>query len=1345
MASNYNWSFIQSGESFQSLINTLLQFKCPGTKVFGRPGKDSAQDARSADGKTVYQYKHHTSPTISKTLDDASKELTKINKYKQPTDPRYKHWENAADWVLVTNLSVNANDKTLWENKVVVDFAKIGLKAALWDKEKIEALLAEYPHVAEAYFEGQNRCFLSVGEAFEFTRADEIGAAGLKVALSGRDAELARVDAFIKGTKKVMWMHGPGGIGKSRLLLEVGAKAEVQGTQVLWAAEATISQSTQWFTAINYNLPTLLLIDEPQDPLLLRRVAEQIKIPNSQIREWKVIIALRSPNDPVLKAIADLAQNLRDDPMVLSPLNEDQAMQLALDLLDESTLSSIPQQKKSQIAVHLSKLGDRFPIWIAIAVNVLAKHGNLDNLPNDSNDIAKKYVDEVIERSMSRNCTQKQLEDLIRWVAIYEEIDIEESLLVSFVAKQSWFEDETRLLDALNSLVTRRLLVRRGVRNRLYSIKPDVVRDYIVRSWLTWTVGDNVEATPAANSIASLILNGFQEKPLPAVQLLIKSLAKTELAASSQGVRVELLAPLVAELKRIAQEGNVSNQHGILGYIGSIDFARLRDILDIFHTIRRTEKPPQEHADFFGRKHEITHKTVVSELPWLLFNAARYARTPEERVAVIEEMMELALFEARDTNVHSNDGKRASSLIPRMISGENGWYSGFKGVALEKAMTLLSKLREPGDIDEASLGLIRVLCEPVLSVEQRRDSFERHNFTSTRRHIRLTSHDGENRRKLRAEIRETLEMDAVPLNSRLLCWKLLAVAHASANRAISGRGNGEIPQDYVAEIKDDLKSGLSWAMRVLNAKAMDIGELRSARELWEWHYRFEEDSEIKSLAVDCESCYQRNPLVATFHVLFSFELYEEAAKKASELGAQFGATGTRESIALFLRQAQEFAPEGADSSNIFSVGDRAAVEWQTNRELKSFTRDVFASKTEGFEFAFAVSMLNRRLRTLRESNRAEDLKSELQDAVQSPAIAEAKVTLMLRLYSRPHPLLTGILTSADLEFVLSALENASCVVKPSDQCRILAGMYHVNWSKVSGLCNAAIDSTSEEDKANCFVTVFETFHFLDLFRRELPSLGMQKKHFDWLLDKLVMLPDVDHIGEYRQHEFGQLVQRFGQRDLDWLLAVIKARIHISNGKSEEGEETFKMVPTRHRLTIYVSRVDSTRDPSPSEIERMGVLLEYAERKDTLGFVAPQYAEDLDPNGVVIPGLVASKIESLNPKRKDTIWNWSRFAGSYGFNSPAWRQIAKAALRACAGFSPRDRDSIFVQLLPQGIKSSEYAVGEIDPRPERDLNIRKREMQEEKDEDLVVLRQWHLHMAQAEFDHALARYKEESEE
>ncbi len=1344
MPANYNWSLIQSGEAFQSLVNTLLLFEFPGTRVFGRAGKDSGQDARSADNETVYQYKHHSDSSFAKTLSDANNELTKISKYRQPTDTRYGHWQHAQEWVLVTNLPVNPNDMARWDKEVVPDFSNIGLKAALWSSEKLEALLTKYPHVAEAFFEGQNRCFLSVGEAYEFTKADEIGDSGLRVALLGRDAELNNVDAFFRGTKKVLWMHGPGGIGKSRLLLEIGTKAETAGKQVLWAVEATMSRSTQWFSAVNYSLPTVLLLDEPQDPDLIRAVAEQVRTPNSQMHGWKVIIAVRSPNDPVLKAVTGLPANMREEPLVLAALTLEMSKQLALELITTSTLSGLQPQQKENIAEHLSRLGDRFPIWIAMAVNVLAKHGNLSNLPRDANDIARKYVDEVIERNTSRTCTQQQLQELLRWVAIYEELDIEDASLVLFVSKQAVFADESRFLECLNSLVARKFVVRRGVNQRLYSIKPDVVREFVVRDWLTWSVDNKTEATPAAKNLVALMISGVEEKPLPRVQSLVKGLAKTEFSTSLQGTKLELLSPLVSELKRIAAEGTVLEQHGILTFIGSFDFARLGDVLEILRTVRLNERPAQEYSDFFGHKHEVTHKTVVAELAWPLFNAARYARTQAKRAAVLEEMMALSICEANIPDLFRNDGKRADALIPRIISGENDWYPGFKSTAREKAMALLARLRDPSGLDQPTLNVVRVLCGPFLSIEQERTSYKQHTITVTRWFITLNSPDGVNRSRMRALIRETVETDSTPERCRLLCWTLLSSAHSSANRALLGKGNDISPQ-YISEIKGDLKSDLSWALGVLRARTLAIAEVRAARELWEWHYKFEGDEELKKLASECEEYYQRHPLAEAFHVFFSFELYEEVAKKAAEVGEQMGTTGTRQAIRDFLQQAQEFAPARTDFGNILPVAEHAASHWDANSELPAFTHMALASQAEGLEFAFAVSMLNRRLRMLRESNRSEALNSELYSAIQATPTPEAKARLLSSLYSRPHPLLTGILTVTDLEFAAAQMDAVGSVLKPWIKCQVLAGMHHTNWGKAKSLCDETYRTAAEEDRLTCFAALLDALHFLDLFRNDHPMLAIKKTHFDWLLDLMVTLQDLDKIGEYRQHELEQLVGRFGRRDLAWFLAVLNARIHTAEAKGQSETESFKLVPTRHRLTMYVHEVSPAATPSDSVLQQVNTILGYTIRKDMLGYILPQYAADLDPHGAVIPRLVASRIKSLNPKDKDSIWIWARFAGYYGFNSPPWKQLAKASVTASSGLPPRDKRSVFVVLLPQEIKSSNYPAGEMDPRWEQELLARKREMQEETDPDLVQFRQWHLAMAQADFDQALGQYKEENEQ
>ena len=151
VSTKYEWALIRSGEAFQSLANTLLLFERPGTRVFGRAGKDGGQDARSADGKTVYQHKHHCAPSFSKVVSDAQGEVAKISGYRQASDKRYALWQNVEEWVLVTNVPVNPIDQARWDKEVVPEFQKMGLRAVLWSGELVEALLTKHPQVAKAY------------------------------------------------------------------------------------------------------------------------------------------------------------------------------------------------------------------------------------------------------------------------------------------------------------------------------------------------------------------------------------------------------------------------------------------------------------------------------------------------------------------------------------------------------------------------------------------------------------------------------------------------------------------------------------------------------------------------------------------------------------------------------------------------------------------------------------------------------------------------------------------------------------------------------------------------------------------------------------------------------------------------------------------------------------------------------------------------------------------------------------------------------------------------------------------------------------------------------------------
>lgn len=173
-----NWSAITSGATFQSLVNAILRRVDPAASPYGKLGPDGGQDARSGDSKTVYQAKYHSNATAAKAISDATRELAKIRKYKAPGHAHAPLWEGVTHWCLVTNAAFNQIDEQRWLNEVVPAFRAEGLEAENWRRENLDNLLVAHPDIDRAFFGGETRTFLSVGEAMERYRRDRAIKAG---------------------------------------------------------------------------------------------------------------------------------------------------------------------------------------------------------------------------------------------------------------------------------------------------------------------------------------------------------------------------------------------------------------------------------------------------------------------------------------------------------------------------------------------------------------------------------------------------------------------------------------------------------------------------------------------------------------------------------------------------------------------------------------------------------------------------------------------------------------------------------------------------------------------------------------------------------------------------------------------------------------------------------------------------------------------------------------------------------------------------------------------------------------------------------------------------------------
>ena len=262
MVRDFNWSGLTSPQ-FEALVQTLVFYKDSKAYLFNRPGPDGAQDALSGDGQTVYQAKYHPTNTQSSShaFSDATSECRKIKQYKSENDSR---WDSVNRWILVSPVTFGSQDFERWNNEIVPLFREIGLQAEIWHSSILESEMIQRPELIEVYFEGANRCFLSLPEFRSNLFNDRLGEFGLKINCIGRNHELNLIKNFLDDPeKKLLAVVGESGIGKTRLLYEAGKKTLdwKSSNQVLWAQVSTMGTSEHWFKAINFQTHTLALID----------------------------------------------------------------------------------------------------------------------------------------------------------------------------------------------------------------------------------------------------------------------------------------------------------------------------------------------------------------------------------------------------------------------------------------------------------------------------------------------------------------------------------------------------------------------------------------------------------------------------------------------------------------------------------------------------------------------------------------------------------------------------------------------------------------------------------------------------------------------------------------------------------------------------------------------------------------------------------------------------------------------------------------------------------------------------------------------------------------------------
>ncbi|MCP4104700.1 MAG: ATP-binding protein [Desulfobacteraceae bacterium] len=1337
MTNSINWGLIQSGATFEALVRALVRFEYPDADLFGRPGKDGGQDVRSGDKTTVFQAKFHKSATPAKSIKDALDELKKIKKYKTQGHENEKLWQDVKKWILVTNVLFNPKDQERWENEVIPVFVQSCLDAEVWGCEILETLLIKHPEIRRSFFENKNRSFLSLGEAYERLHEEDISERGLETEIHGRTREFKLAENFLSSEKKVMLIHGPGGVGKSRLLFGIGHRATTHSWQVLWANVETLATG-DWYEAVIPEQKTLILVDEPTMPKVINMILEQISVSTNRSGKWKTIIAIRTPKDPVLSVLRNpKLKYLAEVP--LKPLYETDANSMALDLLKKGTFEKKQSSEHSEkVAQHIGKRFHGFPVWIAVAVNELEKKGNLTILPQHIEDLAKYYFDEMLDFQVDSITSKEEIINLIRWTALYRVINIENNELMNSLEKLPHIPKKSKICRCLKSLSEKRFLISRGINKRLYEIKPDVMRDYVLREWLTIPADDNSRRLSGeAGEVIDLILQGNNGKELYHAGKIIQSLARAELVERTEGSPVQFLDPVIDRLYDLSLNGSTTDQRNVVNFLSDLSFARVIDTVEILKVLRTEKKPPeQENVPLWGVQ-TISHDDIIKKLAWELYLISKYAVEPNERKEILDEMCQLVLEEAelseRNSEKLPNDGKRAEALLSRIITGEPDFSTGYTQEAFNEGKFQIEKMCSKKRLKAGSINLIKAVLQPQLSVERMDISSDGYYSINFRRYnISLKGDLGIKRGKLTEKLRDIIAADVIESN-RIPAWDMLSEAHSNANRArITGRKAYD-------ELDDDLIGDLEWTLEEIKNRELSIKELKAAREIWEWHYKYESMPELKNLAEQCEKIYKLHPMSYDFHDLFDYDDLKLAEQKAVQIGRKLSGAYKPSDIFGFIKDAMEFADDQEKIDQLYPAAYEIGKNIIKNQVINDFVFEALKYKPCASEFKFAAMVVNIWLKTIRE-NETDSLNQILTEIIKVPSSEFDKQQLLFHLYAYPHPSTVGILKKEDLSFIESQLFIFSDANSKWKLFRILGCMFFIDWKRFTLLFEESWEKVGPELKTECFFHLFNGIRYIDLFRKQLP-VNITPDQFKWILTQILLIPDIDEISRL-EWIVQELLKRVGRLPLSWLTEALQQRIILSVQFEKANKIRYKIVPNQFNLSEFVCPADAESIKETSVINSIKKLLGFNDQQNSVGYALPEYTVQVDPDGLLVPSLVVDKLSDIEDKiNSEQIWLWSRYAGYYPKDSESWRTIAVAACKLSNKLRERERIRIYSSLESQKVKVRSRPVGEMDPWYENELQNVRLELENEKDQELLKYRQWKLKVAEAEYEHAFEVFKE----
>ena len=1368
MFDSINWGLMRDGATFQGLANALVLRARPGAQLFTRPGRDGGQDARA--GRAVYQAKFHQDRSAGRALADAREEARKIPAYMGPGHKHAPLWKGVREWVLVTNCVFNAANRQQWDREIRPLFRKTRLDADLWDVARVEDLLAKNPDVRRLYFEGRTRAFACLSEARLDLVGEEHGGADFRTPFFGREAELSALSTFLRDdARPVMLLHGEGGVGKTRLAYEAACRAIEDGRidDALWVDQDALMGSDRWYEGIVPERRLLLVLDDPARGTV-RRLAAQLRPSAARTARWKLAIVSRAP-DAELSELEDLrSPRLRPAELRVDRIANGEAQKVAGALLAEAGLPT-----DEGTVDRLVRSSDRIPVWMHIAVRTA---GAGDDLPGsgDMHAVADRYLAKMggeIEGVAGAETVMATL----RAMALFQPVNVEDKGQISSLAAVAGIRP-AQARDVLVGLSNRQLVRRRGISKRLFEVRPDVLRDRLLVRWLL--TDDRATGRMRVSGGGQEALGRLAGIALAAARLDVACGRLEMVSRRYSGGTVDLLAPLAASLDRPVSSA-VRPEEKLVLLHRALAMGRWRPawFAGVARSLRTGPTEPS------GR-----HQEIILSLAWPLFQAGAEAAESAGRAAILDELHAVAREEAdldeEARPTRANDGKRAAALIPRLVQARDrrAARTSYADEAFARALNAARSLCAAAGMSDGEIAAAHAMIAPFVGSHLEETYVDGNRAVFGTRKIVRGSPDGDRRRQAIEALWEAVGADDAPAMNRKTAWLLLARAHADAGRTASDwlKAGSEalraaieelgLPQpeaedlgplwkavehasslpEKVGELVDEARlaagqadwlraeqlSELERIRALLKRGALGIPDALAARQLWDWHARFD-GGRPRAVALECGQRL-RDRLEREGLPAFVLDAWERDRAAYGQLVREEGrrVSGLEpEAIADYFRRALGFAAcmHPPRESEVLRIAEQMGTVVPSSRGVSGFvaglvgdTGPVAPARRAALRGVLGVARDEGEVEPLR---LLEELLARLDDSAADILMAEA--------YAWSWAGISLSLRPAELDIVESYMEGFS-FRQPYAAFAALGRFVGTDASRVLSIAARQWDRQPRDRRSLALAGFVDGVSDRLIFDNKVP-VELPDAAWGQIVGMVEAVPDLDDLGDMADFHLGELAKRFSRLPFKRLVSNLDARFRLSFGE-ESRQSGGRFLP--HGL----DPCDWFEGPDPeSGADRAAAadMVGWHRTRPETGCWLPSVIATLDPTGAVFPPIVAGKIGSLRPGAglSENLAGLAAQASKYEEGGGPWRAIAAPACEAAARLPQGERRRIYASLTWSGPRSWGETPGELHPRWQTAIDAARKALGTEQDDRLKAYWVWKLGVAEAELRHERERLEE----